>query len=277
MEIISRIEKQGVVTHYGTDLDQILTLEALRRAAGVEEITVDRAPAGKPVPGRINVDLGDARATEGITVLDDGTVMIDHHFNGYKNTLEVLVEAGIYVPAQAVEIADTCDRASALDYRTGIALVRYLTPSQAWELAEEGLLTASLTDEQVARFGLEEAVNKQRQIVETAAAKVKEFARGEVVFATEQILGGAFVAYELGYKVYASVTPHQNGGVTFAVNAAPGTKLPESVLAWARSLQEQYGSGIFIRPDGGMIVAGGPKNPEFSVPVSIEEVRSVVV
>lgn len=274
--ILERIKREGVVTHFGSDLDQVVTLEALRRAAGLEEIKVDRAPAGQPAPGRVNIDLGNAQAVDGITVLRDGTVMIDHHFNGYNNTLEVLVNAGIYVPAQAVEIADRCDRASALDYRSGIALARYLTPTQAWELAEAGLLTVSLTDEQVARFGLEDAVQKQKAVVEAAVAAVKKFAVGDVVFATEQVLGGSFVAYELGYKVFASVTPHKNGGVTFAINAAPGRKLSEQVLAWAKNLQEKFGSGIFIRPDGGMIVAGGPKNPDFSVFISTEEIREVV-
>lgn len=275
--IIERIKAEGVVTHFGSDLDQIFSTEALRRAAGVSEIKIDRAPAGQPVTGRVNVDLGDARATSGITILEGGTVMIDHHFNGYANTLEVLVGAGIYVPAQAVEVADRCDRASALDYRSGIALVRYLTPSQAWELAEAGLLTVSLTDEQIAHFGLEDAVQKQKAVVETAIAAVNKFAVGDVVFATENVIGGSFVAYELGYKVFASVTPHKNGGVTFAINAAPGQKLSPEVLVWAKDLQEKYGVGIFIRPDGGMVVAGGPKNPDFSVPVGIEEVREVVV
>lgn len=271
----TRIKNEGVVTHFGSDLDQIIALEALRRAIGAE-FSVDRAPAGKPVAGRVNVDLGDARATEGITVLDDGTVMIDHHFNEYANTLEVLVKAEIYVPAQAVEVADRSDRTSALDYRSGIALARYLTPSQVWELAEARLLTVSLTDEQVAQFGLGKAVEKQRMVVETAVAAVKKFAvSNDVVFSTEQILGGSFVAYELGYKVFASVTPHKNG-VTFAINAAPGTRLPEAVLAFGHELREKYGSGVFIRPDGGMIVAGGQKNPDFSVPLSVEDIRSIV-
>lgn len=285
------------MTHFGSDLDQIIAIEALRRAAAAMEslhclsifpvaelfqndfaVKVDRTPAGQPVSGRVNVDVGDARATKGITVLDDGTVIIDHHFNGYNNTLEVLVEAGIYVPPHAVEVADRTDnRASALDYRSGIALVRYLTPSQAWELAEAGLLTAPLTDEQISRFGLSEAVEKQKAVVENAVAAVKKFAANDkVVFATEQILGGSFVAYELGYEVFCSVTPHKNGGVTFAINAAPGKKLPDAVLAFGRELQEKYGSGVFVRPDGGMIVAGGPKNPDFSVPISVEELRDVV-
>lgn len=51
--ILNRVKNEGVVTHFGSDLDQILTLEALRRAAGADEIKVDRAPAGKPVASRI--------------------------------------------------------------------------------------------------------------------------------------------------------------------------------------------------------------------------------
>lgn len=203
--------------------------------------------------------------------------MLDHHFNEYHNTLEVLVASGIYVPGQAVEIADRCDKTSALDYRSGIALVRYLTPAQAWELAEAGLLTETLSDEQIAHFGLSEAVSKQQKVVEGAVTAVKKFAVNDsVVFATEQVLGGSFVAYELGYKVFASVTPHKNGGVTFVINAALGTKLSEAVLDFGRKLQERYGSSIFVRPDGGMVVAGGPKNPDFSVPVSTEELRGLL-
>jgi len=294
--VLKRIVNEGVVTHYGTDLDQVIALEALRRATGAKEIKIDRAPAGKPAVGRVNVDVGDARATEGVTVIQEElyncspsivdvspsavveTVIIDHHFNEFANTCEVLADAGIYVPAQAVEVADRCDRASALDYRSGIALVRYLTPQKTWELAEAGLLTATLTNEQVARFGLKEAVEKQKQVMENAIAAVKKFAvSDDVVFATEQVLGGSFVAYELGYKIFASITAHKKGGVSFAINAAPGTKLPRRVLEWANNLRDQYGPDVFVRPDGGMIVAGGPKNPDFSVPVSVEEIRKVVV
>lgn len=276
----NRLAEEGVVTHFGDDLDNRFTVEALRRHFGLPEIKVDRTPAGKPVSGRINIDVGDESCTEPITVREDGTIVIDHHFSGKKNTLQILQENGVYVPAQAIEFADTPTerQVDPLDYRSGLALARHMSGDQLWRVAEEGLLTATLNDQQLEAFGLEGAAAKQKAVVDTAVQKVNEgvVPGTKAVVMSDFVPGGSQVAYRLGYDVYASVSPHKNGGTTFAVTARPGTKLPEGLLALARSLQAEHGNGVFVKPDETMVVAGGPKNPAFAIPVSKEEmVRAI--
>lgn len=106
----------------------------------------------------------------------------------------------------------------------------------------------------------------------------KELATGEkVVIAPEQILAGSPIAYELGANYYASVQPHKSGkGSTFAVNSKPGVKLPETIQKFGKELVEQYKnedgtSGVFLNPNGQMLVAGGLKNPDFAVEIEPEE------
>ena len=84
------------------------------------------------------------------------------------------------------------------------------------------------------------------------------------------------IAYEKGIPYYASASNHLDkdknvDGVTFAITSKPGTKLPEEILEYGKELEEEYRidentSGVFVNPNGQMIVAGGFKNPEFKIP-----------
>ena len=88
-------------------------------------------------------------------------------------------------------------------------------------------------------------------------------------------MAGALIAYEMGINYYASVEDHYDSekkpdGVTFAITSKPGVKLPESVLEFGRDLAEKYridenSSGVFVNPNGQMIVAGSFKNPKFKI------------
>ena len=82
------------------------------------------------------------------------TIVIDGDpKNGVKSACQSLSKIGIYVPEQICELADTRPaRVSALDSRSGLALVRYLSGEQAFELAENELLDKTLTDEQLEKF-----------------------------------------------------------------------------------------------------------------------------
>lgn len=275
-----RLEKEGVVTHFGDDLDNRLSIEALRRHFGLKEIRVDRTPAGKPVPGRINIDVGDETCIYPVTTRDDGTVIIDHHYNNAFNTLNILdMILDIDVPYQALDIADTSIETGVdpLNWRSCLSLARYMSNDQLWDMASRSLLTEALTDDQIHRLGLDEAAKEQCQIVGNAVEKVTAEAipGTKAVVVKEFVQGGSQVAYSMGYEIYASVSPHQNG-VTFAVTAKPGTELPDTLLEWGNDLRQKYGNGVFIKPDGTMIVAGGHKNPDFAVPLSLNEVRQAV-
>ena len=286
-EIKRKIEEtKTVVTHFGDDLDNKSAIYALEKWAKEnkilkedESLQVDRVPAGKIKEGMLNVDTGGHKGSrqEGETIVIDGDPA-----NGVKSASEALNDLGIYVPEQIVELADTVpNKVSALDSRSGLALVRYLRGEQTFKLAEKRLLDKKLTDEQLAEFELEEAHEKQQKIIDNAVEKIekytKELQNGEkIVLAPEQIIGGSAIAYEMGIPYYASATEHVDqdkkaDGVTFAITSKPGTKLPEEILEYGKELVEEYRidentSGVFVNPNGQMIVAGGFKNPEFKIP-----------
>jgi len=247
--IIDTINNHGsVTTHFGDDFDNIFALETLRRAGAKFE--TKRCPAGKAPEGEIWID---------VTGNGSALLKIDHHSGEARNTLEVLQSIGFEVPAQAVEVADTEGKPNATDYRSCLSLLRYTTPAQAWKIAEDGKLLDSLTDEEIDQYSLNEARDKQKQVVDTAIAKLRQYAiNDKVVIATENVLGGSFIAYELGYEVFAVCTPHKAGdGVTFAINSS--ALLGEAVLAFAK------GHGAFVPPHGKMAVLGGFKDPESRV------------
>ena len=113
----------------------------------------------------------------------------------------------------------------------------------------------------------------------------------KIILAPEQITAGSSIAYELGIPYYASANQHLDregnpDGVTFAISCRPGMKLPKEILEYGRQLVEQYRidertSGVFINPNEQLIVAGGPKNPNFRIeghtPESmLEELRTVL-
>lgn len=279
-------ETKTVVTHFGDDLDNksaIYAIEKWAKEQGIlkedESLQVDRVPAGKIKEGMLNVDTGGHKGSR----QEDGTIVIDGDpANGVKSASEELNNLGFYVPEQIVELADTVpNKVSALDSRSGLALIRYLSGEQAFKLAETRLLDKSLTDEQIREFGLEEAHKKQQGIIDNAVEKIekytKELPNGEkIVLAPEQIIAGSMIAYEKGIPYYASASNHLDkdknvDGVTFAITSKPGTKLPEEILEYGKELVEQYRidentSGVFVNPNGQMVVAGGFKNPTFKIP-----------
>lgn len=273
-----RISREGIVTHFGDDLDNRFAVEALKRA-GFEIPVIDRTPAGQPIPGRVNIDVGAPDCSKPITLKDNGTIIIDHHYSGHKNTLEILQKyLDIYVPEEAVELADSPAEQDPLQYRTGLSLARYMDNNLLWQLAEEKKLSKELTDEELEKYGLKEAAEEQKKIIDDAVSIIQQsgFPGKKAVIVNQFIKAGSQIAYALGYDIYASVQEHQNGGVTFAVTAKPGTVLPDGIISWAENIRENYGNGVFIKPDCTMVVAGGPKNPDFSVPLTFEEIKEKI-
>lgn len=288
--LIETIEKKiretgTIVTHFGDDLDNKSSIQAIQKWAednhiieAGKQIEVIRVPAGQIKEGYLNVDTGGHKGNkiEGNTVVIDGDTA-----NGVKSASESLSKIGIYVPEQILELADTKpNKVSALDSRSGLALVRYLSGEQTFNLAEENLLDKTLTDEQIMKYGLCEAHEKQQGIIDNATKKIEKYMtimpNGEkIVLAPEQILAGSAIAYEMGVNYYVSSAEHfdenKNGdGVTFAITSKPGIELPEKVLSYGEKLVEKYRidentSGVFVNPNKQMIVAGGFKNPSFKI------------
>lgn len=296
-EQLQRIQKKlaetkTVVTHFGDDLDNKSSIYALERWAkgkGIlkkdENLQVERVPAGRIKEGMLNVDTG---GHTGNREDSNGTIVIDGNpANGVKSAAQSLDNLGIYVPRQIVELADTIpNKVSPLDSRSGLALVKYLSGDQTFELAEQRLLDKTLKNENLKDFKLIKVFKKQKEIIDKAVEKIekytKELPNGEkIVLSPEQIKAGSMIAYEKGIPYYASASDHFDkdknpDGVTFAITSKPGTKLPEEILKYGKELVEQYRidentSGVFVNPNGQMIVAGGFKNPEFKIPNETKE------
>lgn len=268
------------MTHFGDDLDNRFAVEALSRETDAD-ITVDRTSAGSPVKGRINIDVGDETCSEPVTVREDGTVVIDHHYNSYPNTLKILQDCfDIYIPEQAVELADTlAENVDPLDTSTGLAIARYVDNRTLWELAENRALNRSLTAEEIEKYNLKEAVEEQKAVINAAVKAVNKgaFPEFKAVVVDKFIPAGSAIAYRLGYDIYISVQDHPAGGITFAVTSRPGLQLPESLINFGLEEAQKYPGKIFIKPDRSMIVAGGPKNPDFSLPYSKEEFKNEII
>lgn len=291
-EIIEKLKQtlkqtKTVVTHFGDDLDNkssIYAIEKYARENGIleqdEKLQITRVPAGQVKQGMLNVDTGGHKGNRNE---EDGTIVIDGDpANGVQSAAQSLANLGINIPFQILALADTIpNEVSALDSRRGLALVRYLSGEQLFSLAEDGLLSEPLTDKQLEEFGLTEAHKKQQQVIDNAVEKIQQYTvelpSGEqIVLAPEQIIGGSAIAYEMGIPYYASASNHFDkdrvqDGVTFAITSEPGTKLPKEVLQYGQELVEEYriderSSGVFVNPNGQMIVAGGFKNPEFKIP-----------
>lgn len=280
-------ENPTVATHFGDDLDNrssIYVLENWSKDIGIleenENLKVERIPAGKTMENVVNVDTGGHKGS----VYGTDTIVIDGDpANNVKSAIEELTKKlnVKYVPSQILECADALPtKTSIFDTRSGISLQKFTTIENVFEMAKNGLLTKELNDEQLEEYGLTEAHNSQQQIVDDAKAKVESYTQtlenGEkIVIAPKFIKAGSLVAYESGINYYASVDKHfdserQENGVTFAINAKPGIKLPENIAEFGKELVEKYkdetgASGVFLHPNGSMLVAGGPKNPDFKV------------
>lgn len=287
-------ETKTVVTHFGDDLDNkasIYYLEQWARAKGIleenENLIVERVPAGKVKEGLLNVDTGGHTGSriDGDTIVIDGDPANGIH-SAAAELADMEIETGnsaLKMPKQIIELADTVpNKVSPLESRTALSLIRNTTGEQIFKIAKLGLLDKALTDEQLKKYGLVEAQKNQQAIIDNAVEKVNkymvELENGEkVVIAPEQILAGAQIAYELGANYYGSVQAHKSGkGSTFAVTSKPGIKLPEQIREFGQDLVEEYKekdgtSGVFLNPNGQMLVAGGFKNPDFSVEYTPEE------
>ena len=288
-QLIKKIkETKTVVTHFGDDLDNRASIHVLEKWAkenGIlqkdDTITVERVPAGKVKEGFINLDTGGHTGCRE----DENTIVIDGNpKEGIKSAIQALAERlKVEVPNQILEIADAMPtKISPFDTRSGLSLQKYTNIENVFEMAKEELLDKELTDEQLEKYGLMEAQKSQQKIVDEAVEKIKKYTKelsnGEsVVISPEFIKAGSIIAYEMGINYFASIDAHKSGqGITFAINAKPGKVLPGNVREYGNKLVEQYKnqdgtSGVFVHPNNSMVVAGGPKNPDFKIDMSKED------
>ena len=277
-----------IATHFGDDLDNRASIYALEQWAkenGIidedKNIIVERVPAGQVKEGIVNVDTGGHKGSnyEGETIVIDGNPE-----KRIKSAVEEINKTfSIYIPEQILECADALPtKISVLDTRTGMSLQKFASIEKVFEMAEDRALTRELTDEELEKYGLVEAQKEQQKTVDDAKEKIAKYTKvlsnGEkIVVSPEFIKAGSLVAYETGINYYASVDKHKSGtGITMAINAKPGNKLPECVKEYGNSIvkeleKEDGTSGAFIHPNGSMFVVGGPKNPYVKLDITQEE------
>ena len=283
-----------IATHFGDDLDNrssVYTLEKWARENGIieeeEKIIVERVHAGKVKDGIVNVDTGGHKGSnyDGETIIIDGDPN-----NGIKSAIEEISKTfnGVEIPEQILECADALPtKISVFDTRSGMSLQKFADIETVFKMAEDGLLTRELTDEELEKFGLTEAQKQQQQIVDDAKEKVEKYSQilsnGEkIVVSPEFIKAGSLVAYESGINYYASVDKHKSGeGVTMAINAKEGHKLPDNIKEYGKEIVEELKnedgtSGAFLHPNGSMFVVGGPKNPDVKLNKTQDEAMNEI-
>lgn len=281
--ITEQVRQKGVVIGTELDLDGVIAVEALRRHFGLQYLPVEQGATGRIVFGRVNVGVGDPDYRKPVTVLPDGTVVIEHRFCGRRNILEVLRDdLGVYVPPQAVEMADPnkVGELDVLDWRNTLNLTKYLTPDQLWDIAEGGLLGRSLTDEEIDNLGLRAAAEKRRTEIENAVARVRacEVPGTKAVVVEGWGDDGERVAFALGYDYYVRINRYPQFGVTgFEVVARPGKTVPDRLVAWARAIDGAERAGISIDPGRRHLVVGEAPHLGLGVRLGADEVREKVV
>ena len=293
-------ENPTIATHFGDDLDNkssIYALESWSKMIGIlkedEKITVDRVPAGKVKEGLLNVDTGGHKGS----IYDGETIVVDGKPPITKSAIEEIqkelkVEEYVKIPEQIVECADALPtKTSIFDTKSGMSLQKFATPENVFKMAQKGLLTRELTKEEMEEFNLTDSYQIQQKTVDEAVEKVDKYTvtleNGQkVVIAPEFIKAGSQVAYEKGCNYYVSTSKHldserKEDGCTFSISAKPGVALPENIKSFGSELVEKYkdetgASGVFLHPNGSLLVAGGPKNPDFKVEMSQEDINERV-
>jgi hypothetical protein len=287
--VVEKVHNEQIVaTHHGDDLDNRSAIFVLAQAAGLDadDIEIRRVPAGEVVAGVVNVDTGGHTGPE---AREDGTVIIDGDGDEHQSAVAVLADWGFEVPEQIVALADAgADQdVDILDYRTGLALLRYIEDTRlVFYMAEAGLLNQRLTAKKLAAFDLHEVAMQQADVILEAT---KAVADGRVRWPDEDLYklvivdrfvpAGSQVAYRIygDSVIYASVTEHAEGdGCTFAVTTNDEHGLPMLLVETLQGLGEKFGTkgegSVFTHPNGQMIVAGGPKVPDFRITANADDV-----
>ncbi|SMB96372.1 hypothetical protein SAMN00808754_1469 [Thermanaeromonas toyohensis ToBE] len=275
-----QIKQRGVVLSGDLGLEGLFVREALRRHFGLQYLPVEENATGKIIFGRVNVGINDEDYRGPVTVLPDGTIIISASL-GRKGVLEVLRDdLGVYVPQQAVEAVKTpAEQVNVLDYRNTFNLVGYLTPEQLWDLAECGLLGKSLTDAEIAAFGLREAVEKRKADLDSAAVRLKagRVPGTGVTVVEEPIPDGERVAFALGYDYFVRVNSYAPFSLLgFEVIARPGKRIPGRLISWAKGLENVERAGFYVDPDGRRLWVGEAPHLGSGVRLSPEDVRKAV-
>lgn len=144
---------------------------------------------------------------------------------------------------------------------------------------DTGSLNGILTDDEIQKFGLTDFYQKRKKDIDEAQSIISEniyyLPNNKKIAIIPRFLNyGSFIAYSQEIDYYCSIGKEkENAGITFAITSNPHTgngKLPKELIDFGYALRSQYsieefGSGVFISQNYDKIIAGGPKNQDFTI------------
>lgn len=239
-----------------------------------------RISAGQTLENAINIDTGKLKGIIVKNSDDSQSIQINADEKlGEKSACSILARLGIYVPSAIIKNADKIYENEILSAESGLILARELKGDILFDFAESqrdgiSLLEHNLNPTELRKFGLEEAYKKRKQEIQKGCTAIQKYGvelpnGNRVVIVPEFISNGSYYAYALGYDTYISLNRHPSGkGCTFAITANPNKNqgiLDENLLTLGSLYRKVYGEGVFVGANKNLIVAGGPKNIDFSL------------
>jgi hypothetical protein len=246
-------EKGGLALRPFTDLDGTCALGILK-LAGINIEKLNYVKPGESLKGAINLDTGDQF---GVVYDEDSyTAYFDHHKKGVKevtSTTEILYEtmADLGLIKRSKELDRLVDFVTKVDNRqyppeeflkspkTILGLHRGLTFEQLLAyFKDHESPTEELSPEELAKYGLKEASERQQKIVDEAMRKLEEMekegkvidtAYGKVVInVNNELPVGASAAY-VKFDGIINFTPGKSFAVTFKEKDIDEKKIREKL------------------------------------------------
>ena len=287
--IIEQLKKKPkIAIQQGNNLDINASIYAIQKflidngiIQNKEELEVVRIKAGMFEPNALNIDTG---SLNGIAI-KNLKINADENL-GEKSACSILARLGFYVPKQIIENADVVYDKKILNSRYGLVLARQLKDEKLFEFAEsirketgEPLITSFLTDDEIQKFGLTDFYQKRKKDIDEAQSIISEniyyLPNNKKIAIIPRFLNyGSFIAYSQKIDYYCSIGKgKENAGITFAITSNPHTgngKLPKELIDFGYALRSQYSieefdSGVFVSQNYDKIIAGGPKNQDFTI------------
>lgn len=260
----------------GQNLDKSASIYALKkhmRKFGITHIDVEEINAGEKRRGGLTIDAGDLTGLEGFNPRFLGRKSVNGKASqGQPSTCGVLAACGIYVPPKIIEHADRITDERIINARYGVNLSRYLSGQQLFDFAEKTrendtyLMDATLTDEELKEWGLEEICRKREEEIkrdtEAISNKIYYFTdengqERKVCIVDYATNCGSFISYSLGCDYYISVCDRENcpwddsenttdssmnepmASFTICANPKKGNgKIPKAILKYFENLRE---------------------------------------
>ena len=232
--------------------------------------------SGETVTGQVNFDNSN-KTNSTIDEPNTGTTIIDAEFSrkyGAISTVSALWEKlHLKIPEQIRQFADNPPSSDIVTnpdyvyvYANGTFIDEngqeqpYLTGKEVFKLAKEFLLDKKLTPEIIEKYHLNKAVQIQKKLVENISGAIdRTIISGNVAICPTFVRGAsAAIFHKFGNRFFVGLNVKDDSfGFAILTNRSKiGLQLPEKIHSLA---QEWTDKGVFVSPNGQMIIAGGEK------------------